>query len=443
MKKIKILIILICIIILILIIALICLSLKHKKEEKKHLSVQGDKEVAGIRNVYKVDSKSIIYSIDNCIKKYLSNIDNNLNTALYNILDKEYIQKNNIKIDNVIESVNYFANKKYTIKEIYYLDARSQIPYIVSGQLYDNNNIENKYFIVIFDVRNETFSIKEVDEEIYNQYKNGLIYYTESSIEKNDYNELSNSILSDEDLIKSIFYDYIENVVYFPTYAYKTLNNEYSKKRFKDYEEYKSYLKNNIDNFRLIEMNRAKKSTDFESQEEYSKYFSEKYFAGLRKYQVNKNAELSQYICIDGNGNYYIFNLYEDFSYDVILDTYTIELQQFIQKYNNSNIQEKVALNIDKFFKAINDMNYRFAYSCLADGFKKNKFQSQSNFEDFIKNNLFNKNNIEYKSFKNEGETYIYNIVVKNANKESEKKNIQIIMKLNEATDFVMSFNIK
>ena len=443
MKKIKILIILICIIILILIIALICLSLKHKKEEKKHLSVQGDKEVAGIRNVYKVDSKSIIYSIDNCIKKYLSNIDNNLNTALYNILDKEYIQKNNIKIDNVIESVNYFANKKYTIKEIYYLDARSQIPYIVSGQLYDNNNIENKYFIVIFDVRNETFSIKEVDEEIYNQYKNGLIYYTESSIEKNDYNELSNSILSDEDLIKSIFYDYIENVVYFPTYAYKTLNNEYSKKRFKDYEEYKSYLKNNIDNFRLIEMNRAKKSTDFESQEEYSKYFSEKYFAGLRKYQVNKNAELSQYICIDGNGNYYIFNVYEDFSYDVILDTYTIELQQFIQKYNNSNIQEKVALNIDKFFKAINDMNYRFAYSCLADGFKKNKFQSQGEFEDFIKKNLFNKNNIEYKSFKNEGETYIYNIVVKNANKESEKKNIQIIMKLNEATDFVMSFNIK
>ena len=417
--------------------------MEKKKEARNSIAVQGDKDYEGMRSIYRVDSKVTFYSVDNCIKKYFSHLNNNLNEALYNIMDKEYIKNNNIKIEEFIEARNDYRNKKYTIKEIYYLDARSQIPYIVKGDLYDNKNIEEKFFIVIFDVRNETFSIKEANEQIYNQYKNGLVDYSESSIEKNDYNALVYLMMTDEDLVKNCFYDYIENVVYYPTYAYKTLDEEYAKMRFKNYEEYRDYLKNNIETFKLIEMNRAKSSSDFKTQEEYSKYFSEKYYAGLQKYQVNKTDKYIQYICIDGNGKYYIFNVKDDFNYGVILDTYTLILPQFVEKYNSSNIQERVLLNIDKFFKALNDFDYRYAYNCLADTFKSNKFKEQIDFEKFIKQNLFERNTIEYEIFKNEGETYIYNIVVKNANNESEFKKMQIIMKLNEGTDFVMSFNIK
>lgn len=443
MKKIKMLIIIFCIIIFIIIISMIILNIKQKKEYKESLSTQGDKEVVGLRNIYKVDSKSVYCSVEGCIKKYFDNINNNIEEALYNILDKDYVKNNNIDVNNVVDMLKNYREKKYTIKEMYYLESSSQIPYIVRGELYDNQTIKDEFFIVVFDVRNETYSIEICNEDKYKHFKNGSIEYTEIPIEKNEYNFLKSNIYSDEDMAKKYFYDYIENVVYYPTYAYKTLNEEYSKKRFQDYEEYKDYLKNNIETFRLIEMNRAKSSSDFKTQEEYSKYFSKKYYAGLQKYQINKIDEYVQYICIDGSEKYYIFNVKDDFSYDVILDTYTLDFPQFIEKYNNSNVKERVILNIDRFFKSINDWNYRFAYSCLSEGFRDNKFKDQSEFENFIKKNLFNKNDVEFEEFKNEGETYIYNLIIKDSADESKFKNMQVIMKLKEATNFVISFNIK
>ena len=443
MKKLKVLIILLSIVIFIIIVAILYMNNTGKKEYVQYISTQGDKEIEGEKKIYKLDSKYTYFSIKNCIQKYFDNVSYNMSEILYNIIDKNYIQENKITEDNIFSIIKYDNNKKYDISEIYYLEAKSQIPYFIKGILYNNKGQEDIFFTVILDVVNDTFSIEPCSEDEYNENINGKIEYEEKEIEKNEYNVFSSPILSDEDLARKYFYDYIENVVYYPTYAYKTLDKTYSQKRFENYEEYKNYLKADIDNYKLMEMNRAKSKEEFKSEEEYKKYFSQKYYVGFWKYTVNKTDEYTQYICADFNENYYIFNVFNDFSYSVILDTYTIDLPQFVEKYNSANIQERVVMNIDRIFKALNAKDYKFAYGYLADGFKSNKFKDINTFETFMQKNIYEKCTVEYGRFTNEGETYIYDIIIRNSDNNSQIKKMQIIMKLEEETKFVMSFNMQ
>lgn len=444
MKKLKGLIILIIIIIFIIIAAIIYINNTEKKEYIQYISTQGDKEIEGERKVYKLDSKYTYFSVKDCIQRYYNNINNNMPKILYNIIDDNYIKENKITEDNIFDIIIKSGDdKKYEILEIYYLEAKSQIPYFIKGVLYNNKGQEDKFFTVILDLANDTFSIKPCSEDEYNQNINGEIEYDEKEILQNEYNSFNSPILSDEDLARKYFYDYIENVVYYPTYAYKTLDETYSQKRFGNYENYRNYLKTNIDNYKLMEMNRAKSKDEFKSDEDYKEYLSQKYYAGFLKYTVNKTDEYTQYICSDFNDNYYIFNVFNDFSYKVILDTYTMDLPQFIEKYNSANIQERVVMNIDRIFKALNAKDYKFAYNYLADGFKNNQFKDINAFATFIQKNVYDKCTVEYGKFTNEGETYIYDIIIKNSDNNSQIKKMQIIMKLEEETKFVMSFNIK
>ena len=126
--------------------------------------------------------------------------------------------------------------------------------------------------------------------------------------------------------------------------------------------------------------------------------------------------------------------------YTLILDTYTIDLPEFLEKYNNSTDQQKVALNIDKFMQAINAKDYKYAYNCLADSFKNNYFKTQEEFENYAKENFYSSNNVEYNEFDTQGDVYTYSVIL--TDKEtSEQKNKTFIVKLEEGTEFVLSFN--
>ena len=132
-------------------------------------------------------------------------------------------------------------------------------------------------------------------------------------------------------------------------------------------------------------------------------------------------------------------------SYDVILDTYTIELPEFTEKYDKSNAREKVILNLNKFMQSINDKDYKYAYSLLADGFKANNFKTQTDFENYIKTNFFENNNFEYKEFGDEANTY-YTYEIKITDKtgnDTREVTKTFIMLLNEGTNFELSFNIQ
>ena len=131
----------------------------------------------------------------------------------------------------------------------------------------------------------------------------------------------------------------------------------------------------------------------------------------------------------------------------ILLDTYTIAIPEYEEKYEESNQAQKTAYCIDRFVKILNSENYTLAYKLLATSFKNNYFPTQESFEQYAKENLLGKTSVKYLEFKNEGELYCtYSVMLQEPMEDEQISENAIektfILKLNEGTDFELSFNI-
>ena len=148
-------------------------------------------------------------------------------------------------------------------------------------------------------------------------------------------------------------------------------------------------------------------------------------------------------MCVDNYNNYYIFNVQGAMSYNIILDTYTVDLPQFVEKYNKASDKEKAILNIKKIFQAINLKDYNYVYNKLDTDFKNRYFKQESEFEKFADSNFFSKNEITIKEYEQIQNTHVFTVSVKNAeDKNANTKDKKIIMQLKEGTEYVMSFSV-
>ena len=155
-----------------------------------------------------------------------------------------------------------------------------------------------------------------------------------------------------------------------------------------------------------------------------------------------KNDIVTIHLLLDEDDRYYIFKGNSNNQDEIYLDTYTVDLPEFLEKYNSSDDGYKVGYNIEKFFNAINDKDYKYAYNVLDDVFKQNNYPNQSDFENFVKSNFYENNKVNHKNVEQEGNLFVYNISIQNKENLGEQKNLTVIMKLEEGTDFVMSFSI-
>jgi len=117
-----------------------------------------------------------------------------------------------------------------------------------------------------------------------------------------------------------------------------------------------------------------------------------------------ENEQQTEYICMDIYGNYFIFkgNITQ---YSVLLDTYTIEIDEFKEEYQKADEAKKVALNLEKFQQMINGKDYESAYYILDENFRNDKFGTLENFIYYIEENWFECNKFSY----DECEENIYN----------------------------------
>ena len=117
----------------------------------------------------------------------------------------------------------------------------------------------------------------------------------------------------------------------------------------------------------------------------------------------------------------------------------------FIANYEKSSTEEKVGLDINKFMLALNDKDYKYLYSILADSFKENNFKTYEEFENYAKTNFFEENTFGYLEFGNEGGTYYtYKVKISDATQKNDKTiEKTFIVLLGEGTDFKISFNVK
>lgn len=363
------------------------------------------------------------------INNYMSNFFNSLvfedpKTA-FQIIDKEYAQEKNINEGNIITKLK-FSDKyqKYEAIEISYIDLNEDKRiYIVYGEILEkasNTGKKEKIDALIYvDFSNATFSIRPYKSGELNKEELDTNKLLEEfiSISKNENNAFAISQTNEKMKVLKLFEKYIWESLYYTDIAYNSLDEEYKQKRFNSLEKYKNYIEENKNFIQLLAVN---------------------------SYEAIKKEGYTEYRIMDNYGNMYIFNVTKLLNYTVKLDDYTIETEEFINKYNSASIQNKVSLNIGKFFSMLNAKDYDSAYACLADGFKQNYFPTVDHFKKYVENNFFKSNKLEGVSFENEGETYMLTVKISDyRGRDSKTIEKTIIMQLREGTDFVMSFNVE
>ena len=286
--------------------------------------------------------------------------------------------------------------------------------YKAKGLVYTEsiNNIVNYDYYVIHVSQNDlSYAAEKIDEKEYNKILNidinNDLNYQKYEYPKEDWETISGDYMN----------RYKKLMLIAPENIYNKMTEEYREKRFGNIEAFKEYAKNARENIQNIE---------------------------FAKYQTQICEGYVEYICLDQYDNIFIFDEKNANDYSIIIDTHTIDVPQFLEKYKNGNNQTKIALNINKVFEAINDKDYKYVYNKLNDTYKRNNFPTMDYLVDYIENNLYNNNKVEFIHFEKKGDNiYTYELNVKDKNDEnSEERKITIIMSLLEDTEFVMSFGM-
>ena len=269
--------------------------------------------------------------------------------------------------------------------------------------------------LFIFSTNNINFNnTTNVTNTTTSEYKD----YEEQPIqkkEKYECNEFSMVSVTTENLLNLYFNHFKDTSYQNIEEAYNLLEEEYRKKRFGSIDAFNEYIQNNEN-------------------------FSESY---LTRYDVNTFDEYTQYVCIDQNGKYYIFNETSVMDYDIILDTYTIDLPQFLEQYNEASAEQKAYMNVQKVYEAINNKDYNYVYNKLDNSFKQNNFATIEEFEQYVQESFLENTEIEGSvKVSDSGQYYVCTVQTVN-NDTGDQKEETIIIKLNEGTDFVMSFTVE
>jgi len=336
--------------------------------------------------------------------------------AIYKILDDDYKKYKGITLNNLLNNLPLSNIKTIKITDMYVAQKDENIGvYFIYGYLLDASLNKSEFSMIVkLDMLNRTFSIL-LDDYVKENFgnielgENIEINYSEK-IEANEYNTFKYQAISDESYIENVFNDFIESMIYEQEQVYEKLEEEYKRKRFPTFDIFQEYVSSQIKEIAIME---------------------------LSKYQKTKYDSYTQYVCLTQNNKYYIINEYSLNKYKFILDTYTIDLPEFIKKYEASDEKTKVGLNIQKINQAINEQDFEYVYSKLDDTFKQNNYPNYDYFKEYLKVNLFDTNMFEYKDIEQHGDIYVTTIII------NKSKKMNIIMKLAENTNFYISFNIE
>lgn len=427
----KIIILLIILLIIMVLIIFSILTLIRSEGENNNI-IYEDIETDGSEgdeftdDIQKVEDANIFYSISFCIEKYYDNIYNQdldnetLNEKkqnLYNTLSKKYIEENSIDLNNILDKVEQIENQiVFTATKIETITAIDYQVYRVQGIVEDtideSKPLENRFFIVSIDSNNTTYDIYPLDKESIESLDEITLTTDIEPIEKNINNNFT--IINtgyNELLVKYI--KYYENLVNKDAgKAYNLLDEEYREKRF-----------GNIENF--IEYINLKQNT----LEDIT----------VQRYSTNTKDDYEEYTIVDTNNNYYIIEEYSVMDFKMKLDTYTIESQENIEKYNALTDTNKVSANIRKIIEAINNKDYNYVYNKLNEEYKNNRFPNISELRNYINSNFYDVNLIGSGTASLEANVYISKIQI--TGNQGEIKQVTILVRLLEGTNFEISFS--
>lgn len=384
-------------------------DLTQLKKTAKNIVVRRPEEQFGTNDYNIIQSK---------LQEYVNKDTEALRNKIYNCLDKDFINKNNITINNLQEKLGTYNAFVLFIDNMYNVDIDADsITYFVSGKIIEKDSYKKTKFsiMIIIDQANRKFEIYPFGHE-YDLKVGEELIVDKKEINNSQYNFVSAVSVDDETYCQDLFEDYKNRLFYDVDGLYEILDKEYREKKFGSLEAFKNYVQNNK-----------------------TKLVNER----LTGYSIEEVEDYTQYICEGKDGNYYYFKVIAPMQYTLIMDNYTIDTNKFTSIYDTTNIQGKVVLNLNKIMTALNTKDYEYVYNKLADSFKKANFPTQKSFEDYAKVTFFDKNEFEYVKFNNESDIYYtYEIKITDESKKDNKSiNKTFIMQINEDKDFVISFN--
>lgn len=444
--KIKKIILILCVVLSIVIISLIILlfnnlnkeeEFNESKETTDALSKNGEETPSeeDIEIAENTITRNDLFIIKSVVQNYLQaiNINNSsyftyqdgeevrlyteteISEQVYSLLSSTYINKNNIKSSDVFNYIEKVSEDVIFIpielKEVENSNLKTYIVYGVT-QTYEYKIVEEVYFVVNIDKDNNTYSIEPLSGQ-YKSIDDIVVEDVETSIENQELNVYYNISSSTEDTIKLYFDIYKRLALSIPEYSYNYLNTEYKEKRFETLEKYEEYILNNESYIKQLKLSEYKSTTD---------------------------GSTIVYTIKDNTGNYIIIKEDEPLNFNIMLDAYTIDINEVAEKYESSSDEEKVGMNIQAFIQMINRNDYESAYSVLADSFKNNKFKSLDEFEKYVKNNFYDINEITISNVEDAGTYFTGKATISDS--EGNSKTISVVMQLKE-TGFVMSFSLE
>lgn len=156
------------IIIIVILLAIVGIFYFTEKEE----TIIEEKKI----NYILLNDYSRFFTVNSCVYKYITFITNKSSDDLLNVLNKDYVSKNNINIDNIYNYVgNLTGNYNFKSKKIYYqIISKDYIKYYVYGALIkdslDGNGDKLDYYVIIdLDLKNQLFSVTPYDGKIFKE----------------------------------------------------------------------------------------------------------------------------------------------------------------------------------------------------------------------------------------------------------------------------------
>lgn len=269
------------------------------EEEPYDNTIPQDTEIELQNNVHKEVNDYKFFGINDFIVQFLEHVNSKNSKIVYNLLDDEYKNQNNI--EDIIKNIN--KNGKFNnfyMQELYKREFETNYIYYAKGVLefIDNQEqlLSNMYFQIYIDNNNRTAAIKILTEE---QYEQEIVYISnnvnEKIITKNENNNYEEPILTNYDLAQRYIRDYIFKLQNDIEQAFYLLDTDYRENQFNNnLEIFKQYI-----------------------QENKEKLYD------IKIYECNSQIsnDYIQYIIKDFSGNTYVIKRKNVMDYSIILES--------------------------------------------------------------------------------------------------------------------------
>lgn len=214
------------------------------------------------QKLYGLESVTDYYTVRSCIIKYFLYYDSlssgsselskeELLNQLYSLLDKSYIAKYNITLENIEDKYSIPINEtEVFIDKVLYEKTNNIYTYFINGTSRDRktNVINDIRFIVCLDTKSETFSLFLEDyirDNKLDNIKEGDVidFKTNEIIQDNNLNRYKPYKYSYDEYIEDMYEKIRKYMLYSPEKAYEFLNKKDSK--INSYSKFESFINDN------------------------------------------------------------------------------------------------------------------------------------------------------------------------------------------------------